>query len=111
MMYQVDDVTDQMNLTIRTGDEPPDSLGFNVIGTWDGSVIRLYLDRISSNDMLFSVRGTRGNHANQMTPVTPSPRAAGNNSRNLSRAGIFGCELRVRIVRDKIKRILPLPRQ
>lgn len=63
MMYQVNDVTDQMDLTIRTGDEPPASLGSNVIGTWDGSVIRLYLDRISSNDMLFSVRNTPGHHA------------------------------------------------
>ena len=57
MLYTVTSASDQVQLTIRTGDTPPASIGANVIGSWDGSVIRLYLHRITDQNMLFTASG------------------------------------------------------
>ena len=54
MLYTVTSASDQVQLTIRTGDTPAASIGENVIGSWDGSVIRLYLNRITDQNMLFT---------------------------------------------------------
>jgi hypothetical protein len=55
MLYTIDpDATSPVDLEIRTNSTPP-AESPTIIGSWNGVYIDLYVSRISSPDMLFTV--------------------------------------------------------